>query len=172
MFASLNLRNRRKGGVLLLQALMNLPKSIKSDTVILTMGKGKEEIAKSTGIETINMGYVGDDELKAAAYSASDLFLFPTRADTQGLVLLESLACGTPAVSFGVGGVPEIIKTGETGYLAEPENVEDFCAGIMLLLENVNLRQEMGEKGRKIALQEYCDESQFQRYVQLYNSLL
>ncbi len=172
MFASLNLRNRRKGGLLLLQALNNLPLSMKSDTVILTMGKGGENIAESVGIQTINLGYVGDDGLKATAYSASDLFLFPTRADTQGLVLLESLSCGTPAVAFGVGGVPEIIKTGETGYLAEPENVEDFCKGIMLLLVDVALRQKMGEKGRRKALKEYCNEIHFKQYIQLYNSLI
>jgi len=53
-----------------------------------------------------------------------DLFIFPTRADNLPLVLQESMACGTPMVSFKVGGVPDLVRPGITGYLATPEM---FC---------------------------------------------
>jgi len=54
---------------------------------------------------------------------------FPTRADNLPLVLQESMACGTPMVSFKVGGVPDLVRPGITGYLATPEDVKDFCNG-------------------------------------------
>jgi glycosyltransferase involved in cell wall biosynthesis len=64
--------------------------------------------------------------MKAIAYSAADLFLFPTRADNLPLVLQESMACGTPMISFKVGGVPDLVRPGITGYLANPEDIKDF----------------------------------------------
>jgi glycosyltransferase involved in cell wall biosynthesis len=172
MFASLNLTNRRKGGELLLKALKRLPGSLKLDTVLLTIGKGGEQIGEMVGIQTINLGYIHDDRLKATAYSASDLFIFPTRADNQPLVLLESLACGTPAVSFRIGGVPEIIQNGQTGYLAEIDNIDEFCEAIVGLLEDDVQRQKMGEICRKKALQEYRQEIHVKRYIELYRSLV
>ena len=96
MFSSLQMNNYRKGGDILLKVLEGLPSECKAETVLLTLGKGNEMFSASTGMESLNLGYVEDDALKAVAYSASDLFLFPTRADNNPLVALESTACGTP----------------------------------------------------------------------------
>ncbi len=61
-------------------------------------------------------------------------------------MLLESLACGTPMVSFKIGGVGDLVRPGVTGYLAQPEDAEDFSHGILELLEDDNLRESMGKK--------------------------
>jgi glycosyltransferase involved in cell wall biosynthesis len=115
---------------------------------------------------------VTSDRLKALIFSAADLFIFPTRADNLPLVLQESMACGTPMVSFKIGGVPDLVRPGITGYLAAAEDPEDFCNGIIQLLENHHLRETMGENCRSIALAEYSLEGQSDRYIQLYRSLL
>ena len=172
MFAALKLDNHRKGGDLLLKALQSLPDSLKTETVLLTIGHGSEALAEIVGIPMINLGYVHDDCQKAMAYSAADLFLFPTRADIFGLVSIESQACGTPVISFRVGGVPDNVHPGLTGYLAEPENAEQFRDGIIQLLEDKPLRNYMGEQCRAIALKEYRLELQVQRYIELYNYIL
>ena len=96
------------------------PHSLKAETVLLLLGEGGETIAEAVGIPALNLGYVSSDQLKAIAYCAADLFILPTRADNLPLGLLESMACGTPLVSFRVGGVPELVRPGITGYLAEP----------------------------------------------------
>jgi glycosyltransferase involved in cell wall biosynthesis len=120
----------------------------------------------------LNLGYVSSDRLKAIAYSAADLFIFPTRADNLPLVLQESMACGTPMVSFKVGGVLDLVRPGVTGYLAQPEDPQDFYHGIMQLIEDKNLRASMRQTCRAIALEEYPVELQGQRYIELYRQAL
>jgi glycosyltransferase involved in cell wall biosynthesis len=129
-------------------------------------------LAEAVGIQTLDLGYISSDHLKAIAYSASDLFIFPTRADNMPLVLIESMACGTPIVSFRVGGVHEVVRPGITGCLAEPGNVQDFREGIVKLLSDESLRERMRRRCREIAVEEYPLELQVQRYMNLYQELL
>lgn len=171
-FVAASLKDSRKGGDLLGKALQNLPTSLKAETMLMVIGDNGEDISQQFGIETLNLGYVTSDRLKSIAYSAADLFIFPTRADNLPLVLQESMACGTPMVSFKIGGVPELVRSGITGYLAEPENVKDFSNGIMELMEDEKLRDRMGEHCRAIALKEYNLELQAKRYIELYRQLL
>lgn len=172
MSGAASLTDPRKGGDLLLKALSSLPASLKAETVLLILGSGGEAIAEAAGIASLNLGYVSSDRLKSIAYSAADLFIFPTRADNLPLVLQESMACGTPMVSFKVGGVPDLVRPGITGYLATPEDVKDFCNGIVQLLEDQSLRSRMGQQCRAITLDEYPLQLQAKRYVKLYRQIL
>ena len=172
MFGAESLKHPRKGGDLLLKALQSLPVSLKAETVLLTLGNGAEAIASDVGMQTLNLGYVSSDRLKSIAYSAADLFVFPTRADNLPLVLQESMACGTPMVSFKIGGVPDLVRPGVTGYLAAPEDAKDFCNGIVQLMEDQTLRDRMSQQCRAIALEEYPLELQAKRYIDLYRQLL
>ena len=63
-------------------------------------------------------------------------------------VLLEAMACGLPVVASRVGGVPEIVQNGNTGFLFEPNNLEGFAATLVELLKNSGLRAEMGRRAR------------------------
>ncbi len=172
MFAAVELNDFRKGGDLLLKALQNIPASLKAETVILTFGKAGEEIAKDVEMPTFNLGYISDEQSKAIAYSAADLFLFPTRAETFGNVALESIACGTPVVSFKVGGVSDHVRHDITGYLAVPEDYQDFSNGIVQLLEDSNACTSMRQQCRQVAVQEYSLELCVQKHVELYSRLL
>lgn len=172
LFSAANLKQDRKGGDLLLQALQALPASLKQDCVLLTLGKSTSQLESAMEIPAIHLDYVSSDRLKAIAYSAADLFILPTRADNLPLVLQESMACGTPMVSFKVGGVPELVRPGITGYLAEPENPQDLCEGIVQLLEDEALRASMSQNCRAIAAQEYSLDLQAQRYIELYGKVL
>jgi glycosyltransferase involved in cell wall biosynthesis len=82
LFGAANLADTRKGGDLLHQALVNLPQNIKDNTIILTLGGSGEALEKAIGIPTLSFGYVTSDHLKAIIFSAADLFIFPTRADS------------------------------------------------------------------------------------------
>ena len=70
------------------------------------------------------------------------LFVSPTKAEAFGLVLLESMACGTPVVAFDVGGVPDLVRPGRRGYLAEAQSAEDLARGISTLLDDRELRAD------------------------------
>jgi glycosyltransferase involved in cell wall biosynthesis len=100
------------------------------------------------------------------------LFVFPTRADNLPLVLQESMACGTPMISFKIGGVSDLVRPGVTGYLATPEDADDFCKGIVELLEDKTLRDRMSLNCRAIVMKEYPLELQAKRYIELYRQVL
>jgi glycosyltransferase involved in cell wall biosynthesis len=172
MFSSIDLKDTRKGGDLLVKALEGLPNSLKTETVLLILGSKGGAISETAGIETIDLGYVSSDHLKAIAYSAADLYVFPTRADAFGLVSIESQACGTPVISFRVSGVPDHVREGVTGYLAEPENDRDLLKGIVQLLDDGALRNRMRAQCRKTALEEYSLELQTKRHIELYQKLV
>jgi glycosyltransferase involved in cell wall biosynthesis len=172
LFGAASLKDNRKGGDLLLKALQQLPQSLKTETILLTFGNGGELITSEVGMPTVSLGYISSDYLKSVAFSAADLFIFPTRADNLPLVLQESLACGTPMVSFKIGGVPDLVRHKVTGYLAEPEDAKDFCHGIVTLLADAELRQAMSENCRDIALKEYSLDLQAKRYIELYKQVL
>lgn len=172
MFMAQNLSSRLKGGDLFVKAVQSLPESLKSEMVILLLGRQGESLANSLGIQTIYLGYVESDLLKVICYSAADCFVSPTRAESFPNVLLESIACGTPVVSLRVGGVPDIARHKITGLLADPEDVEGFRSHIIEILENEALRDEMRQQCRKIALAEYSISLQAQRYIQVYHQVL
>ncbi len=120
-------------------------------------------------MDVIDVGYLDDEQDKAVAFSAADLLIFPTRADNMPLVILEAMACGTPAVSFDVGGVREMVRKGETGLLARAEDAGDLGARIQEAVELPELTGEMRRRCRVIAEIEYSDRLQVSRYVELFN---
>jgi glycosyltransferase involved in cell wall biosynthesis len=152
-------------------ALDELPVQLRRDAVLLALGEGGEALVQKAGIEGIALEYVKSDRLKRIAYSAADVLVFPTRAENLSLVLLESMACGTPMVSFRVGGVPDLVRPGLTGYLAEPEDVKDLAAGIVKLLEDLPLRTSLGRHCREIAVKEYALDLHVERHIGLYRKV-
>jgi glycosyltransferase involved in cell wall biosynthesis len=96
----------------------------------------------------------------------------PSLADNLPLVLIEALACGTPIVAFEAGGVPDVVRHMETGYLARPKDAVDLAHGIQVLLQDESLRRRMGQRGRAIAEAEYSLEVQGRRYVNIYEEVL
>ncbi len=75
-------------------------------------------------------------------------------------------------VSFRVGGVPDLVRPGITGYLAEPENAEDLSNGIVQLLSDESLSKSMRPQCVEIARKEYSYDLQTQRYLDLFDHLL
>ena len=167
-----DLSTRRKGTDLLNRVLEGLPPHLARRTILLTMGERGAEVARTTGLSSRDLGFVTDDHLKAIAYSAADLCLYPTRASVFGLASAESQACGTPVVSFRVGGVPDHVRPGRTGFLAEPGDVSGFRDGVVLLLENATARQRMSETCRSMVEAEYDLGLEATRHVELYESVL
>jgi glycosyltransferase involved in cell wall biosynthesis len=102
------------------------------------------------------------------AYSAADLYVLPTLADNQPLTVLESLASGTPVVSFDIGGLPEMVRHMETGYLARHKDSSDLAAGMLTILEDDTLRAKMSENCRAAAVACYSLTDQACRYIELY----
>ena len=172
LFAAAHLNRPNKGGALLLKALHGLPPALQKELVVLLMGKGGDMLARATDLDVRPMGYVGGTRLKALLYVAADLNVLPSFGESFGNVLLESMACGTPLVAFDVGGVPDLVRPGVTGYLAAPADVHDLRHGILMLLDDATGRAAMGQRCREIAVKEYDVAREVQRYIELYQRVL
>jgi phosphatidylinositol alpha 1,6-mannosyltransferase len=86
----------------------------------------------------------------ARAYANMDVFVFPSRTDTYGNVVLEALASGVPAIVTDSGGPRFIVRSGETGFVAK--DLEDFVDRVMLLASQPGLRQRMRSSARDYGL--------------------
>jgi len=87
--------------------------------------------------------------------SSADIFFLPTRSEGTPVVVLEALASGTPVVVSSVGGIPDLVKDGETGYLVESEDIDMFEKGLRDLLEHPEKCRKMGLQGRKEMVESY-----------------
>ncbi len=162
----------RKGGDLLVKALNHLPKALKNETILLTIGHDSENIVSESGMSAINLGYIDSDHLKCIAYSTADLFIHPCRADNLPLTIQESMACGTPSVAFDVGGVSDLVRPKVTGELAELEDTKNLAQKIVNLLEDPKLRLFLEQQCREIAVNEYSLHLQSKRYIKLYKETI
>ena len=161
-----------KGADLLVDALRSLPDSLQRESVLLLFGHMNGEIIRRIQMPVVNLGYLHSPRLKALAFSAADVFVHPTRADNFPLVVLESMACATPVVSFGVGGVPEMVRPGISGYLAQPGQADDLREGVIKLLDSRDALESMARQCREIVMSEYPLELQVQRYIELYRQVI
>jgi glycosyltransferase involved in cell wall biosynthesis len=172
MFSAVDLHAFGKGADLLIKAAASFPAALKKDILLLTMGKNGQSLADQTGIAAVDLGYVANDRFKALAFSAADLFVFPSRGEALGQVVLESLACGTPVVAQNLGPLPEMVRPGVTGLLAERENPADLARQIVHLLEDDRLRERCGKNGRQMVVEEFSTELETHRYIELYARML
>jgi glycosyltransferase involved in cell wall biosynthesis len=172
MFGAMALDAKNKGGDLLIRAIQLLPKPLKDETVLLVFGEGGDSLQQHVGIEMVNLGYVQQDQFKVIAYSAADIFVQPSRAESFSLVVQESMACGTPVVAFPVGGVVDLVRPEITGYLAKIEDAEDLSNCIVKLLADESLRLKLGQHCRRIVVDEYSLELQVQRHIEIYRQLM
>lgn len=104
---------------------------------ILVFGSGyKKEIADELPFPAIFTGFLRDEYSPMMIYNAADVFIAPSLADNLPTTILESLSCGTPVVGFDVGGIPDMIKHKENGYVARYKDAEDIAEGIKLCVDN------------------------------------
>jgi glycosyltransferase involved in cell wall biosynthesis len=162
LFAGADLADTRKGGSLLVAAMSRLER----DVQLVVAGD-----AAVSGLDATPLGVLAEERM-ADAYAAADVYVLPTRADNLPNTAIESLACGTPVVAFAVGGVPEVVRHLETGYLARPEDAAGLAEGLRTLLDDDGLRARLGTTARAVAEAEFGIEQQARRLADLYGSVL
>ncbi|MGN6196965.1 MAG: glycosyltransferase [Ginsengibacter sp.] len=126
-----------KGWTYLRDALQILYKEdLKDISILIFGGSSNDEIKASIPFTTHFIGYLNDEYSLSLIYNSADVFIAPSLAETFGYVILEALSCGTPVVGFNVGGIPDLIKHKENGYLANYKDSEDLAKGIKYCIEN------------------------------------
>jgi len=161
---------RRKGAEYFVEALHKLKQKV--NPWLLVVGSQGLLEGVPGRFRMREVGNVRSAEYMNLCYCAADLFVLPTLADNLPLSLLEALAAGTPAVAFNIGGVPDIVRHMETGYLARYMDPEDLARGIVTILTNENLRTAMRLRCKAVADTEYSLDLQSRRYQDLYEGIL
>ncbi|BBD66091.1 group 1 glycosyl transferase [Nostoc commune NIES-4072] len=115
-------------------------------------GPHREALQKHfAGTNTYFVGYLMGQEL-GSAFASADAFIFPSRTETLGLVLLEAMAAGCPVVAARSGGIPDIVTDGVNGYLFEPTaDVQGAITATVRLLEQKQQRDIIRQNARQEA---------------------
>ncbi|WLR53071.1 N-acetyl-alpha-D-glucosaminyl L-malate synthase BshA [Bacillus tianshenii] len=122
---------------------------------LLLIGDGPEfsavcRLVHEKGLEE-QVLFLGKQENVSELLSISDLKLLLSEKESFGLVLLEAMACGVPCIGTNIGGIPEVIEDGETGFICELGNVEQIAEKAIHLLTDEELHQQMAESAIKRA---------------------
>ncbi|MGO9259648.1 MAG: glycosyltransferase family 4 protein [Bryobacteraceae bacterium] len=102
-------------------------------------------------------------------YATADVVCQVSRwEEAFGYVIAEALASGRPVIGSRVGAIPELVRHGKTGFLVERRNPAELAARILELLRDPQLRRKLGEAGRRLALEEFDQQTNVARLMQLY----
>ena len=116
--------------------------------------------------------YQSNPRSMAQYYQAADVYLHAAHAEVWGLTITEAMACGCPVVATAVGGIPEQIVEGETGFLTPPGDPTSLAEQVRLLLEDPSLRSAMGTAAAKHARARFSLKQQLASYLDWYETLL
>jgi glycosyltransferase involved in cell wall biosynthesis len=154
----------------LLQSLADLRKLMPQPAfrvVLLLVGEGGQEFAVD-GYDVVAVRVVTSPAMLRICYNAADLLIDPTQFDNFPGVIQEALACGTPVVASTVGGVPDLIRHQETGYLAQQNVPREFASGMQGLLRDPDLWSGMSQRARQVAIEQFHDEVVSQKTISVY----
>lgn len=168
--------NRNKGHKYLFKAAVKILKEF-SDVKFLIVGDGilKKELEKSVqemGIAE-SIIFTGTRCNIPEILSVIDIFVLPTcKREGLGIAIIEAMAAGKPVVASDIGGIPELVKNGVSGILAEPGNSDALSAAIMTLLNDKARVKNMGRKGAEIIKQSFSSVRMIKKIEKLYQELL
>lgn len=171
---------KRKGIEYLVRALPLVMTSM-PNVKLVVIGDGPErqslvELAHTLGVSN-HVKIMPQVPSLGAYYSTSDVFVLPSIVEpdgvTEGLGVtsLEAAASSLPVVASRVGGIPETVDDGATGYLVEPQDVQELASKIVHLLQDDGLRQRMGANGRNKIEEQFNLEKQAAKLSMIYHEL-
>jgi glycosyltransferase involved in cell wall biosynthesis len=119
-----------------------------------------------------NTLFLGYQEDVAPFYAAFDAMILPSGNEGTPVSAIEALAAGRPVVATRVGGVPDVVRDGQDGFLVDTGDVETLAERLAQLAHDPELRTSMGEAGRARVLTRYSVERLIDDVDRLYRTLL
>ena len=142
---------------------------------LLLVGDGPEMDTVHRTARTLGIGdlidCVGEQEAVLPLLSVADVFLLPSGQESFGLAALEAMACEVPVVASNVGGLPEVIVDGDTGYLHPPDALEAMATSAVGILRDQALRRRLGTAGRARVVEQFGAERVVPLYEEYYRSV-
>lgn len=164
LFIADNISNKRKGADLFIEALQLLPN--KEELSLILVGRGGIDIDLDIEIKEFN--YVSSNEQLSLIYSAADILVIPSREDNLPNTMVESMFCGTPILSFNIGGMRDHIQNGFNGFLIDAFNVPKLVETISNLPSSIRLFNS--RKIRQYAIENFSSEYRVKDYLNLYEN--
>ena len=116
--------------------------------------------------------FLGKQEKVEELYSISDLKLLLSEKESFGLVLLEAMACGVPCIGTNVGGIPEVIAHGETGFLVPLGDVDGAAKHAISILKDNALHQQISMAAKSSVEANFSSDKIVREYEELYLELI
>jgi N-acetyl-alpha-D-glucosaminyl L-malate synthase BshA len=146
------------------------------DARLVMVGDGSERGRAEHRARELNVEahcvFVGKQARIVDYLSVADVLLLPSEQESFGLAALEAMACEVPVIASRVGGVPEVVTDGETGYLSEVGDVEKMADDAARLLSDDAARRAMGRRARESALSRYGTDLVIPQYLNFYERVL
>lgn len=165
---------KRKGIIQLLDMLPGIKKRVPNIKLLIIGGGPLESYVKDfmSKIEEGTIIYLGKKKAEEMPwyFQAIDIFAFPTFGEGLPIVMLEALGSGVPVVAFPAVGIPEVITSGEEGYVVDSN--EEFSEKVVFLAKNKKIRQEMGRKGNALINRRFRWQHISEELLELYKELI
>jgi N-acetyl-alpha-D-glucosaminyl L-malate synthase BshA len=115
---------------------------------------------------------LGEQDQVVPLLSAADAFLLPSAQESFGLAALEAMACGVPVVASRVGGLPEVVEHGVTGFLHDRDDLQGMAESIVRIFEDGALHERMAAAAAHSARSRFCDEKIVPLYEAFYQEII
>lgn len=116
--------------------------------------------------------FVGESQDVVALLSVSDLFVLPSLQESFGLSALEAMACAVPVIASNVGGLPEVVSDGVTGFLYPPSAVARMAEGAVEILSDPERHARMAADAQRLAIERFSADRIVPQYAALYESVI
>lgn len=172
LFGAANIRNVLKGFDRFRKAMHLLFADVddKQITEVMLFGKSATEVSDLIPFKTHGFSFVGSVQKMIELYNAAHVMVVPSIQDNLPLTVMESMACGTPAVGFRTGGIPDMIDHKQNGYLAEELSESDLAGGIRWILENEDY-ETLTLNARQKVLDNFTEASVAEKFRKVYQEI-
>ncbi|MGD9588962.1 MAG: N-acetyl-alpha-D-glucosaminyl L-malate synthase BshA [Pyrinomonadaceae bacterium] len=143
---------------------------------LVMVGDGPERSATYYRAEQLNVQddviFVGKQANISDYLGVSDIFILPSELESFGLAALEAQACELPVIATRIGGIPEVVNDGETGYLSDVGDIVKMTHDTVELLHDEEKRRAFGLRGRELAIERYSTEKIIPQYIAFYEKIV
>lgn len=127
-------------------------------------------LAEERHVKVVFTGNLTPAELRTALASC-DVFVLPSRTEAMGIAILEAMACGAPVVASRVGGIPSLVRSGETGLLVPPDNPKALADAICRIIKDRKFASNLAANAKRL-VQQYSIDSTVGALEEFYQELL
>ena len=141
---------------------------------LVLLGDGPERPPAEALVAELDLGvtFAGEQHDLAEWLSAADLFLLPSAQESFGMAALEAMACGVPVIASRVGGLPELIEDGRTGYLCAMDDLDGMAERGIALLSDPALHADITARAAGVVGSRFCTEAIVPLYERFYENVL